>query len=56
MKTYEVTIKATIVKTLKVQAETAEAAEKQAEEKFTVECDGDDENYQQEILEVTQRS
>ena len=54
MKTYEVTIRATIVKILRVQAETAEAAQRRAEAEFTVECDGDDQNYREDTLEVTE--
>ena len=52
MKTYEVTIRATITKTYIEVANTEQEAIDQAQESFSVLEDGTDENYDQEILDV----
>ena len=52
MKTYEVTIRATVTKTLTVEAENEDAAYVAAHEEFSVLNTGDDENYTEETLEV----
>jgi hypothetical protein len=52
MKTYEVTIRATVTKTLKVEAKDEDAAYIAAHEEFSVLNTGDDEDYEQETLEV----
>ena len=51
MKTYAVTIKATIIKTIEVEADDADKAANEAHELFTVECDGD-ETYMQDTLDI----
>lgn len=51
MKTYEVIIKATVCKTLTVQAEDAGDAYVEAHEQFSVLPDGD-ERYEQETLSI----
>ena len=52
MKTYEVTIRATVTKTLKVEAEDKDAAYIAAHEEFSVLNTGEDERYEEETLEV----
>lgn len=52
MKTYEVTIRATITKTYKVQAEDDNEALNIGHEVFSVECDETPEHYEQETIEV----
>ncbi len=53
MKTYEVTIKAVVRKTYKIEAEDDQKAQQQAHEQFSVLNEpGIDEHYSQEILEV----
>lgn len=54
MKTFAVTVRATITKTIEVEAETEESAQEQAHEQFSVLCDGTDENYNEETLDVTE--
>ena len=49
MKQFDVTIRAVITKTLRVEAEDGDAACEAAHQAFTVECDGD-EDYQQDWL------
>lgn len=51
MKKYQVTIEAVIRKTIEVEATDTFEAQQQAQELFTVECDGD-EHYAQDVLEV----
>lgn len=57
MKTYDVTIRATVTKTIRVQAENEDTAYEIAHEAFSV-CDSsDDERYDQEteaIEEITE--
>lgn len=52
MKQYSVTIRATITKTLLVEAENEQAATEQAHERFSVLNDGNDESYDQECLDI----
>ena len=52
MKTYDVTIKATVIKTYTVEAEDEEEASLSAHEAFTVESDDTPERYEQEILDI----
>lgn len=54
MKTYEVTIRATVTKTLTVEADSADEAVDQAHAEFTTVCDGGDEDYSEDILNVTE--
>jgi hypothetical protein len=49
MKTYDVTIRATVTKTIRVEAENKDAAYCEAHEQFTTECDGQ-EYYEEETL------
>jgi len=51
MKTYDVMIKATVIKTVRVKAQDEKDAEEIAHGKFSVLCDGD-EKYTQDTLEV----
>ena len=51
MKTYNITISATVTKIITVSAETRQDAVEQAHEEFTVVCDGD-EDYNEETLNV----
>ena len=50
MNTYEVTITATITKTLVVTADDSEAAIEEAHETFNPNADGNAEHYEQETL------
>lgn len=52
MKTYDVTIRVAITKTLRVEAETEGKAQERANQEFSVLNDGDDESYEQDTLEV----
>jgi hypothetical protein len=52
MKLYNVTIRATIVKTLRVEAEDEDAAQVLAHEDFTVDLTDDLEDYEEETLRV----
>jgi|TARA_B110000908_G_scaffold163859_1_gene211002 hypothetical protein len=52
MKVYEVTIRATVTKTLSVEAWNHTSAEEAAHEQFSVLNDGVDENYNQETLRI----
>ena len=54
MKTYEVTIKATIIKTYTVNAENEDNAINIAHDYFTVQIDDAPERYEQETLEITE--
>ena len=51
---YLVTIEATIRKTLEIEADNRFEAIERAHEDFTVECEGSDEYYNQETLQVEQ--
>jgi hypothetical protein len=51
MRTFDVTIRATVTKTLRVEAEDRGKATIQAHEEFSTECDGQ-ENYEQETLDI----
>jgi hypothetical protein len=54
MKTYEVTIKATIIKTLTIEAETREAAIEEANETFNIGYERDEpEQYEQDVVRVS---
>ena len=50
MKTYAVTIRATITKTLEVKAENMDQAEMEAHEQFSVLNDGGDGAYEQDTM------
>ena len=52
MKTYRVTIRATVTKTLTVEAENEDDAYEVASDGFSVLCDGDDENYEQDLVDI----
>jgi hypothetical protein len=52
MKTYKVTIKATIIKTRTIEAESREAAIEQANETFHL-GDERDEHYEQDVVRVS---
>lgn len=52
MTTYTVTIRATVTKTYTVDAGSEDEASVAASEMFTVECDGTDEDYDQQILDI----
>lgn len=50
MKNYEVTICATITKTLSISAESEQAAAEQAHEQFDATHDGGSENYSEKVV------
>jgi len=52
MKTYKVTIRATVTKALTVEAENEDDAYEVASDGFSVLCDGDDENYEQDLVDI----
>ncbi len=52
MQTFEITIRATVTKTITVRASNETNATKLAHELFTMACDGHYENYNQETLDV----
>jgi len=52
MKIYNVTIRATITKTLRIEAENEDDAVERAYEDFTVVCDGVEERYSQDVVDV----
>ena len=54
MKTYNITIRATVTKTLQVQADSRADAIEMANEEFSVENDHTDENYEQDTIAVTE--
>lgn len=56
MKTYDVTIKAIVIKTYTVEAEDEDEASLIAHEDFTVESDDTPERYEQETLEILEVS
>ena len=51
---YNVTIRATVTKTLTIEADSASEAEATAHDLFTTECEGPDEDYQQDVLDVSE--
>lgn len=51
MKTYDVTIQATVTKTIRVKAKNIDDAYVTAHDEFTTECDGD-ERYDEQTLDV----
>lgn len=53
MNTYKVTIRATVTKTIDVEANHEQSAIDEAHETFSVLNDGLDENYDQETLDIT---
>jgi len=53
MKTYNITIRATVTKTLHVKADNEEDAIMMAHEEFSVENDHNDENYEQDTINTT---
>jgi hypothetical protein len=55
MSIYEVTIRATVTKTLSVEAKDGPCAEEAAHEQFSVLNDGVDEDYDQETLRIEER-
>ena len=56
MNTYNVTIRATVTKTLIIEADSADEAHATAHDIFTTDCDEADEDYEQETLSVEQTS
>lgn len=50
MKNWSVRVRGTIVKDMRVEAETQEEAEELADQLFSSECDGLHERYDQEVL------
>ena len=52
MKLYNVMIKATVRKTITVEAGDEKSAVEQAHEMFTVASDGNDESYEQDTLSI----
>lgn len=54
MKTYNITIRATVTKTLHVKADNEEDAIMMAHEEFSVENDHNDENYEQDTIDITE--
>jgi len=52
LKTYDVEIKATVRKTITVEAGDEKSAAEQAHEEFTVASDGDPEHYEQDTLSI----
>ena len=54
MKTYDVTIRATVTKTLTIRAATEEEAIDEAHSEFTLVCDGGDEAYSEDVLDVAE--
>jgi len=54
MKTYKVTVRATVTKTLLVEAEDQDAAITEAHEDFTVALTDDLEDYEEETLRIVE--
>ena len=54
MKTYNITIRATVTKTLQVQADSRAEAIETANDAFDVAEDHNDENYEQETIDITE--
>ena len=53
-KNFAVTIKASVTKTIGVEAENEDDAVEQAHQEFSILCDSNDENYSQETINVTE--
>ena len=51
MKTYAITIRATVTKTITVEADNEDDAMEQAHELFSVLCDDIDEDYNEEVID-----
>jgi len=51
---WDVKIKATVTKTISVEADNEEEAVELAHELFTVQCDGVNEDYNEEIISVSE--
>jgi nicotinate-nucleotide pyrophosphorylase len=51
-KVYEVTIKATIIKYIEVEAESENEAEEKANELFNILCDNSLEHYTQNVINI----
>lgn len=49
---YMVTIQAKVRKTLQIVATSEDEARQIAHESFTTDCDGDEEEYQEDVLEI----
>ena len=54
MKQYNVTIRAIITKTLRVEAENEDEATQQAHDRFSVLNDDTDESYEQDCIDIEQ--
>jgi hypothetical protein len=54
MKPYEVIIRAIVVKSVRVLADSQEEAIESAHDLFSADCDGDEIRYEQETVEVFQ--
>ena len=52
LKSYDVEVKATVLKTITVEASDGKSAAEQAHELFTLHCDGNDEHYEQDTHSV----
>jgi hypothetical protein len=52
MKTYDVTIRATVTKTIRVEAEDEDEAIMEAHGDFSVDCTDERESYEEETLNV----
>ncbi len=52
MPQYKVTIRAVVIKTLTVTADNEDEAVQAANGEFSVLCDGDEEDYQQDINDI----
>ena len=50
MKSYAITIRATVTKTIEVDAENEADAMEQANELFSVQCDDIEEDYHEEVI------
>ena len=51
MKTYAITIRATVTKTITVEADNEDDAMEQANELFSVRCDDIEEDYHEEVID-----
>ena len=54
MKTYDVIIRASIIKTVTVTASDEEGAYEAAHDRFTTVCDGSPEHYEQDTLNINE--
>lgn len=54
MKTFDVVVRATVTKTVRVEAENEDDAYVFANESFSILNDGSDEDYTQEALEISE--